>query len=71
MEKERFVSITISLPKAFRDQLRKIAAVESLKNPERFTSISQLGRKIICGYLNPLKKEGTTHDEIGGGKESE
>jgi hypothetical protein len=38
-----------------------MAAEQNLKNPERFTSISQLGREIICGFLKELetaKKEG-------------
>jgi len=59
MGQENFVSITISLPKAYRDQLRRIAAEASLKNPEEFTSISQLGRKIICRYLDDLRENNT------------
>ena len=55
MEQERFVSITISLPQTYRDRLRRMAAEQNLKNPERFTSISQLGREIICQHLEGNK----------------
>ena len=71
MDPEKLVSITISLPQTYRDRLRRMAAQQNLENPERFTSISQLGREIICGYLNPLKKKEISHDETSSGKESE
>lgn len=61
METEKLVSISISIPKNYRDQLRRMAAEASLKNPDEFMSISQLGRAIICGYrkeLETAKKEG-------------
>ena len=57
MEQEKFVSITISLPKAFRDQLRRMAAKASLKNPDEFMSISQLGREILCDHLKNLLEQ--------------
>jgi hypothetical protein len=57
MEQERFVSITISLPKYYRDQLRKMAAETSLRNPDEFTSISQLGREILCEHLKEIAKK--------------
>jgi len=61
MDQDKLVSVTISLPRDYRDRLRRMAAEQNLKNPERFTSISQLGREIICGFLKELetaKKEG-------------
>ena len=51
MDTEKLVSITISISKSCRDQLRKIVAEINLKNPDEVTSLSELGRKIICGYL--------------------
>jgi len=57
MEQERFVSITISLPKAFRDQMRRMAAEASLKDPDEFMSISQLGREILCDHLKNLLEQ--------------
>ena len=71
MEQEKFVSITISLPKVYRDQLRRMAAQASLKNPDEFTSISQLGREILCQYLDKLGRKENNRDGTSGGKESE
>jgi hypothetical protein len=57
MDAERFVSITISVPKSCRDQLRKIVAENNLKNPDEVTSLSELGREIFSGYLKNLTAE--------------
>ncbi len=69
MGQEKFVSITISLPKVFRDQLRKMAAKASLKSPDEVMSVSQLGRKIICQYLENLSMENKV--KIDGGVKNE
>ncbi len=61
MDQEKLISVTLSLPQKYRDRLRKMAAQQNLENPERFTSVSELGREIICGCLKELetaKKEG-------------
>jgi hypothetical protein len=57
MDTDRLVSITISVPKTYRDQLRKIIAQSNLKNPDELTSISRLGREIFLAYLNSLNVE--------------
>lgn len=57
MGTERLVSITISIPKVYRDRLRKIVAQSNLKNPDKVTSLSELGREIFCGYLKNLTAE--------------
>lgn len=59
MDTERLVSITISVPKSYRDQLRKIVAQSNLKNLDEDTSISRIGREIILAYLNSLDGEQT------------
>jgi hypothetical protein len=51
MDQEKLVSVTVSLPQTYRDLLRRMAAEKNLKNPERFTGISQLAREIICERL--------------------
>jgi len=58
MDIERLVSVTISMPKIYRDQMRKIVAQTNLENLEEATSLSELGRKIICGYLKKLQNRG-------------
>ena len=57
MDAERLVSITISIPKGCRDQLRKIVAEKNFKNPDEVTSLSEFGREIFCGYLKNLTAE--------------
>jgi hypothetical protein len=58
METERLVSITINIPKVCRDQLRKIVAQMNLKNPDKVTSVSALGKEIFCEYLEKLQNRG-------------
>lgn len=57
MATEQLVSITIAIPKVYRDQLRRIIAETNLKNPDEVTSLSQLGRQIFCDYLKNLVKD--------------
>ena len=54
METERFVSITISIPKRYRNQMRTMVAQDNLKNPDKVTSLSELAREILCECLNEL-----------------
>ena len=46
------VSLTISITRSCRDQLRTMAAGRNLENPDRVTSASAIAREIIYGYLN-------------------
>jgi hypothetical protein len=65
MDAERLVSITISILKSCRDQLRKIVAEINLKNPDEVTSLSQFGRKILSDYLEKRseREEGGIRNE--------
>ena len=54
MDTEKFVAITLSVPRNYRDQLRKMAARANLRNPDEVTSVSELGRQILCEHLNNL-----------------
>ena len=51
MVKEKVVSVTIAIPKSYRDLLRKMALEESLKNPDQMVTVSCIGRRIICAHL--------------------
>lgn len=57
METEKLVSITISVPKRYRDQMRTIVAQANLKNPEEVATLSELGREIFLEYLKNLTTE--------------
>lgn len=52
MKQQRLVPLMISLPRAYRDQLRKMAAERNIKNTEVVISAALIGREIICKYLD-------------------
>lgn len=64
MDSEKLVSITISLPKIYKDQMRRIVAETNLKNPDQLTGLSELGRKILCESLRNWDEKGwrTQHE---------
>ena len=57
MTLEKVVPVSIALPKPYKDLLRKIALEESLKNPEKIVTTSQLGRDILCDFLREKLEE--------------
>ena len=59
---EKVVPVSIALPKPYRDLLRKIALEESLKNPEKIITTSQLGREILCNFLREKLEEQSEKD---------
>jgi len=52
----RKVSITISIEKVYRDQLRTMAAKRNLHDPDQLTSASTIAREIICEHLDELDR---------------
>ena len=58
MVPERVVPITIAVPRACKDLLRKIALEESLKS-DRIITTSRLGREILCAFLRERLEERT------------
>lgn len=52
----RKVSITISIEKGYRDQLRTMAAKRNLHDPDQLTSASTIAREIICGHIDELER---------------
>lgn len=57
MHQDEKVSLTISIPKRYRDRLRTMAAQQNLHDPDCLTSASTIARGIICEYLNRLISE--------------
>jgi hypothetical protein len=49
------VSITISVSKTYRDQLRTLAARRNLHDPDQLTSASTIAREIICEYIDRIE----------------
>jgi len=56
MTKSNMVPLMLSVPQDVRDELRKMAAQQNLKNPDKVTSAAQIGREIICDFFNNQKK---------------
>jgi len=55
MTTNRKVSITISIEKGYRDQLRTMAAKRNLHNIDKLTSASTIAREIICEHIDELE----------------
>ena len=55
MYQEEKVSLTISIPKSYRDRLRTMAAQQNLHDPDQLTSASTIAREIICGHIDGLE----------------
>ena len=56
MTTDRKVSITISLNKGYRDQLRTMAAKRNFHDPDQLTSASTIAREIICEHIDELDR---------------
>lgn len=51
------VPFIISIPKEFRDLLRRIAAEQNMANPDNVISAAALGRQIIVEHLQAHLEE--------------
>ena len=56
MYQEEKVSLTISIPKGYRDRLRTMAAQQNLHDPDQLTSASTIAREIICEYIDEVDR---------------
>ena len=56
MINDKKVSITISIAKGYRDQLRTMAAKRNLHDPDQLTSASTIAREIICEHIDELER---------------
>ena len=56
MKTDRKVSITISVSKTYRDQLRTMAARRNFHDPDQLTSASTIAREIICENIDELER---------------
>ena len=55
--KSEKVPFMLSIPKQYRDQLRKMAAEQNFKNPDRQTFAATIATKVLCEYLEQLGTE--------------
>jgi hypothetical protein len=56
MYQEEKVSLTISIPKNYRDRLRTMAAKQNLHDPDQLTSASTIARETICEYIDNIDR---------------
>jgi hypothetical protein len=56
MYQEEKVSLTIAIPKNYRDRLRTMAAQQNLHDPDQLTSASTIAREIICEHIDDLER---------------
>ena len=57
MDKIANVPFMISIPKSYRNLLRKMAAENNLSNPDSSSSAAQLAREIIINHLESKGRE--------------
>jgi len=61
MSNETKIAIMLSMPKAYRDRLRTMAAEQNLKDPSHVKTASGIARDIVCEYLDRLET-GSDHE---------
>ena len=57
MTTEKVISISIGIPKVYRDLLRRLVLEANMKNPEHTVTLSEVGRKIMCTALEKILEE--------------
>ena len=57
MTTEKVISVTIAIPKSYRDLLRRMALEANMKNPDHTVTVSQIGREIVCEHLRKIMEE--------------
>ncbi len=57
MRNQEIISISLGIPKAYRDLLRRLVLEANMKNPEHTVTLSQVGREIMCEALEKILKE--------------
>ena len=57
MTTEKVISVTIAIPKSYRELLRRLALEANMKNPDHTVTVSQIGREIVCEYLRKIMEE--------------
>jgi len=62
---EKVISVTIAIPKHYRDLLRRLVLEANMKDPEHTVTVSQIGREIMCAALEKILKErrGVTNND--------
>ena len=57
MATEKVISISIGIPRVYRDLLRRLVLEANMKNPEHTVTLSEVGRKVMCEALEIILEE--------------
>jgi hypothetical protein len=57
MTTEKVISVTIAIPKPYRDLLRKLVLEANMKNLDRTVTVSEMGREIVVEHLKKILEE--------------
>jgi len=57
MTTEKVISISIGIPKVYRDLLRRLVLEANIKDPEHTVTVSEMGREIMCAALEKILEE--------------
>ncbi len=57
MTTEKVISVTIAIPKPYRDLLRRLVLEGNMKNPDHTITVSEMGRKIVVEHLKKILEE--------------
>ena len=57
MTTEKVISISIGIPKVYRDLLRRLVLEANMKNLDRTVTVSEMGREIMCTALKKILEE--------------
>lgn len=63
MDESKNVPLMISLPKKYRDLLRRMAAEKNLVRPDDVVTAARLGKEIICQALDELANKRMEEDQ--------
>ena len=57
MTTEKVISVTIAIPKPYRDLLRRLVLEANMKDPDHTVTVSELGREIVVEHLKKILEE--------------
>lgn len=68
MQTQKNVQFMLTIPKANKDLLVKLAAETNLENPDARATAAGIGRRILCTHLDSLRESRQTDNYQTGGE---
>ena len=57
MSTEKVISVTIAIPKHYRDLLRRLVLEANMKDLDQTVTVSEMGREIVVEHLKKILEE--------------